>query len=250
MFNKPVFANVSVQQTSPSLINYIDVFAVCDDNITKYAITKTNATPSNWSNVSQPSNTLNTTLNVSENGTYYIWAKDSTGDVSVTTIDITLVGTEISVDNRTYNQANVSLGGQTSNSNFSAFTSDGYIIVECQSACKVILSDTNESFYTKLTPENYGTNSRKFSFDINPGAKLIIVSSGDINCNGIINLTDVVAINRACLSTSHQAYEPLTDFQMAIADINNNGTVNTADSTLILRSIVSESHPAFKALDW
>lgn len=57
--------------------------------------------------------------------------------------------------------------------------------------------------------------------------------TGDVNSDGVVNILDVITINRAILGK-----EKLTDSQNKAADVNKNDKVDSLDSLLIMKYIV------------
>ena len=70
----------------------VDISAVANDNESKligYTITKSDKVPDNWTAVSGSPKSQSISHTVTENGTYYIWAKDTAGNTSYSTIKVT-----------------------------------------------------------------------------------------------------------------------------------------------------------------
>lgn len=63
-----------------------------ESGLSGYAITRNSSKPSSWNNIS--GKTYNLTYNVSTNGSYYIWAKDKSGNVNSTYTYINLIDKE------------------------------------------------------------------------------------------------------------------------------------------------------------
>lgn len=82
------------------------------------------------------------------------------------------------------------------------------------------------------------------------GAKISVVVKGDVDGDGVVDLTDKMLIARSLLLSSHPACKALTGTGVYAADLDGDGTVDLTDKMLLARSLLLTSHPAYKALTW
>lgn len=82
------------------------------------------------------------------------------------------------------------------------------------------------------------------------GAKIFVVVKGDVDGDGVVDLTDKMLIARSLLLSSHPACKALTGTGVYAADLDGDGTVDLTDKMLLARSLLLTSHPAYKALTW
>ena len=157
----------------------------------------------------------------------------------------------VTIENKTINQATVEVGEETKTSDFSISTSNKNINVTCDSACVVFIINGEEENYSRLSAiETNNENTYEFAFESDNDIEIIVALKGDINLDGNVNIADTMIINRSRLSKTASAYKELTEVQKVIADINGDGTVNIADTMLINRSRLSSTSSAYCALSW
>ena len=99
----------------------ISLNAVSGTNITQYAVTNSSSTPSNWSNVTTAGKDVTFTINVTNNGNYYVWLKNAGNKtksqlVTVSSIDNDgpTITSNLSYSNLTYSSVSVALTAQDS----------------------------------------------------------------------------------------------------------------------------------------
>ncbi len=110
MFNTPRIISLGMEETTWSTSGHAAVKAICGNNITSYAITQSSVEPTEWQNVLSPSTELDISLDVNNNGTYYVWVKDALGHVDGKTVEATFIDSSAPVIN------SISCTSRTSNS--------------------------------------------------------------------------------------------------------------------------------------
>ena len=86
-------ATIIVDNTAPTVTitrQDYDTFtwtATDTNNLAGYAVTTTNTTPTTWETSGIANKTANGSMDISNAGTYYVWAKDVVGKVTVSSID-------------------------------------------------------------------------------------------------------------------------------------------------------------------
>ena len=114
--------NISGKNVTATLSDDIDLCC--------YAITTTKDTPTSWTNVSGKTYSLN--INLTSNGTYYLWVKDADGNIgAITLLDISTKANDL------------------------IFASDNVYQSSSNSSYKYIISDENGIRYEGIDPDNY-----------------------------------------------------------------------------------------------
>lgn len=105
--------------------------------------------------------------------------------------------------------------------------------------------------YTRIKATSGSDGSYVYNMsEIPAGAKISVVVKGDVDGDGVVDLTDKMLIARSLLLSSHPAYKVLTGTGVYAADLDGDGTVDLTDKMLLARSLLLTSHPAYKALTW
>ena len=91
MFNKPDIISLDVPENVWNTSIMVSANAICGNSITSYALTQSDTEPSQWQNVSSPSTDVDISLDVRNNGTNYIWVKDSLGNVTHKSFEVRYV---------------------------------------------------------------------------------------------------------------------------------------------------------------
>lgn len=191
-------------------------------------------------------------------GVYNVYAKvyDMAGNYTQSqTIQVKLTqsastGTAVNIENKTNKKAIATIGGESSQENFSTTTTESTLSVSCSEACVVLLSTNNGATYSKVKGTKINNNTYNFSIGTSANRKVMVVLKGDVNSNGSVNIADAVLINRSRVSTTSSLYRALSYIEGIIADINENGSVNIADSVLISRSRLSTTSSLYLKLEW
>ena len=92
-FNNHKFLNPTILETNVKSINYthyatVNVKAFSKNEITSYAVSQSTNTPSNWTNLNSSLKYVDFDINVTNNGTNYLWVKDSGNRVKYEEIEI------------------------------------------------------------------------------------------------------------------------------------------------------------------
>ena len=144
------------------------------NNITKYAVTATAGTPSNWTTIpaNEQSNIYNLEHTVSSAGTYYVWFMDSENNtvsksVTVESVDSTPPTCVIEEKNITY--------GNNGTINVSCTDTGSGLYNQKLTTSNFQISDTNIATITSVSDPVEITNGYKYTLTINP------VSAGSYN---------------------------------------------------------------------
>ena len=89
MFKKPVIVKTIVPEEWTTLGN-ISFSAVSSNKMNGYSITTTSTVPTNWTAIS-PSTKMSLSKEISENGTYYIWLKDKSNNITSQQINVSYI---------------------------------------------------------------------------------------------------------------------------------------------------------------
>lgn len=92
-FNNHKFLNPTILETNVKNINYthyatVNIKAFSKNEITKYSVSQSTSVPSKWSNIDSPSKYVDFDINVTNNGTNYLWVKDSGNKVKYEQVEI------------------------------------------------------------------------------------------------------------------------------------------------------------------
>lgn len=241
--------NIMYHTTVPKNVNYI--FFTSPDTTSNYSISTSGSTNCEtghawgheWNNgqvTTEPSSTTSGVITY----TCSVCGSKETQTVYYT-------GTEIEIQNKSNALATVTLGNESSTSDFITTTNEGKIKVECSLPCIVLITNDGGNTYTAiesiLTEDK---NTYEFSFDIQENLKIVVAIKGDVNFNGIVNAADAMLISRSNISNSANGYRALTAIEKMVADVNQNGEITAADVMLIGRSQLSTTADAYQELTW
>lgn len=85
---QPEIKEVKYDNEKWETIKQVQIIASDNIRILEYAITKTQDKPKEWKKLEQKTSTLDITENITENSKYYIWIKDSAGNIANSEIEI------------------------------------------------------------------------------------------------------------------------------------------------------------------
>lgn len=160
MFNKPDIIGLNINDTAWSLSSSVSVKAICGNSITNYALTQLETEPSQWQNVSSPSTDVDININVVNNGTNYVWVKDSLGNISHKSFEVRYVDSIAPVVN------SISYTEKSNNSfTIRIATEDDLSGVSKINWYKKSSSETNYTMYTEIIESNGSGRTEAFTLD-------------------------------------------------------------------------------------
>ena len=94
----------------------------------------------------------------------------------------------------------------------------------------LVCAGSNIGIYSIPTDDNQSTTPAKSSLTVTKGASYLL---GDVNCDGIVNVTDVTILISYLMGNHPQP------FSMEAADLNQEGNINITDVTLLISHLMS-----------
>ena len=97
----------------------------------------------------------------------------------------------------------------------------------------LVCSGSNIGIYSMPTDDNQSTTPARSALTVTKGASYI---PGDINCDGLVNVTDITALISYLLGGQPQP------FNHAAADVTGDGDINVTDATVLINFLLNQNN--------
>ena len=144
---------------------------------------------------------------------------------------------EFNFINKTNAIAAVTISGDTHTGNFTTTDVDEYIYITTNQEVEFI-GTIDGILYEELSGLPTTTpNVYKYHVDPSTSKTFYIVLNGDVNMDGVADITDSTIIADGMISPSNPLYRELSPMEKIIADGNDNGIINSHDGLDILKNL-------------
>ena len=114
-------------------------------------------------------------------------------------------------------------------------------MVDSSAVLRVFYRDAGGEL-TELRSVDAGGNCREFSVEAHDGGEIVLVTLGDADLNGVVNVTDASRI-----AQSFAGVYQLSEYGELAADIDRNGVVNVTDASRVAQFFAGVYTPVWLA---
>ena len=144
---------------------------------------------------------------------------------------------EFSFINKTQGLASVRILETESTSNFTTTDVDDYVYVTTNETIDFIQTYDGVHF-ERLSPERIlGNGVYVYKVDPVSSQTFYVVIDGDVNMDGVTDITDSIMIAHSLLSKTNPLYLELSELEQILADENDNGLINSHDGLAIIKNL-------------
>ena len=144
---------------------------------------------------------------------------------------------EFSFVNKTLGEATVTIGSESSSSDFNTTDIDEYIFINTSEDIELVKTYDGVNFNSIHGEPTIDPNVYRYHVDPSASQTFYVVIDGDINMDGHTELVDASLIGRSLVSTSNPDYYELSSLQKVLADTNENGLINSHDGLSIISDL-------------